>query len=57
MTITIVIAMYQKTVEREEGYSKEEISGIKKAFAELKKFRGNPQVDAYTNRLLKKLKV
>jgi len=52
-----VIAMYQKTVEREEGYSKEEISGIKKAFAELKKFRGNPQVDAYTNRLLKKLKV
>jgi len=48
--------MYQKTIEKEEGYTKDEIAQIKKAFSELKKFRGNPEVEAYTKRLLKKLK-
>ncbi len=38
--------MYQKTVELEEGYSKERDARIKMAFAELKEFKNSPSVMA-----------
>jgi len=48
--------MFQKTVERERPYSKEEIKKIRKAFKELEKFRDSSSVQAYTKKLLKELK-
>ena len=48
--------MYQKTVEKEEGYSKVQIARIKKAFAELKEFRKSPSVMAYLKKRQAELK-
>ena len=48
--------MYQKTVEREESYSKEQIAKIKKALAGLKEFRKSPSVMAYLKKRRLELK-
>ncbi|HLC79203.1 MAG TPA: hypothetical protein VJG83_02115 [archaeon] len=46
--------MYQKTVEKE--YSKEQLARIKKAFAELKKFKNSPSVISYLKKRKAELK-
>ncbi|HLC79719.1 MAG TPA: hypothetical protein VJG83_04855 [archaeon] len=48
--------MYQKTVEREEGYSKEQLARISKSFTELKKFKNSPSVMAYLKKRKAELK-
>lgn len=49
--------MYSKTEEMEKPYSKAEIAKIKQALEDLKKFRGNPKVEAFTRRLEESLEV
>lgn len=48
--------MYQKTVEKEEGYSKAEIEAIKKALDGIKNAGRSKSVQDYTKKLLKELK-
>jgi hypothetical protein len=48
--------MFQKIVEREKPYSKEEVKKIKKSFKELEKFRGSPNVMAYIKKRQAELK-
>ncbi len=48
--------MYQKTIEKEEGYSKAEIDRIKVLFHVLEKARNSKGINAYTDRVLAKLK-
>lgn len=48
--------MYSKTVEKEEGYSKEQLARIKKALTELKSFRNSPSVMAYLKKRRAELK-
>ncbi len=48
--------MYQKTVEREEGYSKAEIGRIKALFRVLEKARDSKSINAYTDKMLAKMK-
>lgn len=49
-----VFNMY-KTVTVERHYSRAEIARIKKALFDLKMFRGNPKVEAFTRMLEKNL--
>ena len=48
--------MHQKTEAIEKPYSREQIKRIKKAFSELKRFKGSPEVEAFTRKLERGLK-
>ena len=47
--------MYQEQIEK-NPYSKKDIQKIKKYFKELEKFRGHPELEAYTKKIEAELK-
>ncbi|HLC79522.1 MAG TPA: hypothetical protein VJG83_03760 [archaeon] len=48
--------MYQKTIEKEEGYSKAQKEEIKKALEGLRVFRNSPKVMSYLKKRQAELK-